>query len=61
MCCQWVVSQIADFYRTLLAEYAARGEYPVNGQVEIRVTGPEDPSVCGVPGSLIRCAHRLPA
>ncbi|GHE82701.1 hypothetical protein GCM10018772_01100 [Streptomyces fumanus] len=56
-----MVSQIADFYRTLLAEYAARGEYPVNGQVEIRVTGPEDPSVCGVPGSLIRCAHRLPA
>lgn len=48
---QWVVSQFADFYRTLLAEYAARGEYPVNGQVEIRVTGLEDPSVCGVPGA----------
>ncbi|MFG3157398.1 cholesterol oxidase substrate-binding domain-containing protein [Streptomyces sp. NPDC048219] len=48
---QWVVSRFADFYRTLLAEYAARGEYPVNGQVEIRVTGLEDPSVCGVPGA----------
>ncbi|MEV6006047.1 cholesterol oxidase substrate-binding domain-containing protein [Streptomyces sp. NPDC051976] len=48
---QWVVSQFADFYRTLLAQYAARGEYPVNGQVEIRVTGLEDPAVCGVPGA----------
>ncbi|WP_395571894.1 cholesterol oxidase substrate-binding domain-containing protein [Streptomyces sp. BK79] len=48
---QWVVSRFADFYRELLAEYAARGEYPVNGQVEIRVTGLEDPSVCGVPGA----------
>ncbi|MFE9676826.1 cholesterol oxidase substrate-binding domain-containing protein [Streptomyces sp. NPDC006259] len=48
---QWVVSQFADFYRKLLAQYAARGEYPVNGQVEIRVTGLEDPSVCGVPGA----------
>ncbi|MFF9060212.1 cholesterol oxidase substrate-binding domain-containing protein [Streptomyces sp. NPDC101213] len=48
---QWVVSRFADFYRTLLARYAARGEYPVNGQVEIRVTGLEDPSVSGVPGA----------
>ncbi|HEY3478931.1 MAG TPA: cholesterol oxidase substrate-binding domain-containing protein [Streptomyces sp.] len=48
---QWVVSQFADFYRTLLAQYAARGEYPVNGQVEIRITGLEDPSACGVPGA----------
>ncbi|MBC2866197.1 FAD-binding protein [Streptomyces mexicanus] len=48
---QWVVSRFADFYRTLLAQYASRGEYPVNGQVEIRVTGLEDPSVCGVPGA----------
>lgn len=48
---QWVVSQFADFYRTLLARYAAAGDYPVNGQVEIRVTGLEDPSACGVPGA----------
>ncbi|MCL2554195.1 MAG: FAD-binding protein [Actinomycetia bacterium] len=48
---QWVVSRFADHYRTLLAQYAARGEYPVNGQVEIRVTGLEDPAVCGVPGA----------
>ncbi|UWE10444.1 cholesterol oxidase substrate-binding domain-containing protein [Actinacidiphila bryophytorum] len=49
---QWAVSRFADFYRTLLAQYAARGEYPVNGQVEIRVTGLEDPAVCGVPGAV---------
>ncbi|GHE69159.1 hypothetical protein GCM10014715_23720 [Streptomyces spiralis] len=48
---QWVVSQFTGFYRTLLTQYAARGEYPVNGQVEIRVTGLEDPFVCGVPGA----------
>ncbi|MFD7991521.1 cholesterol oxidase substrate-binding domain-containing protein [Streptomyces mexicanus] len=48
---QWVVSRFTDFYRELLARYASRGEYPVNGQVEIRVTGLEDPSVCGVPGA----------
>jgi FAD/FMN-containing dehydrogenase len=48
---QWVVSQFADYYRTLLGQYQARGEFPVNGQVEIRVTGLEDPTVCGVPGA----------
>lgn len=48
---QWVVSRFADRYRTLLAQYAARGEFPVNGQVEIRVTGLDDPSGSGVPGA----------
>ncbi|WP_225849282.1 cholesterol oxidase substrate-binding domain-containing protein [Streptomyces sp. HPF1205] len=48
---QWVVSTFTDAYRGLLDQYAARGEYPVNGQVEIRVTGVEDPAVCGVPGA----------
>jgi FAD/FMN-containing dehydrogenase len=48
---QWVVSQFATYYSGLLDTYAARGEFPVNGQVEIRVTGLEDPAVCGVPGA----------
>jgi FAD/FMN-containing dehydrogenase len=48
---QWVVSQFAAYYSDLLDTYAARGEFPVNGQVEIRVTGLEDPAVCGVPGA----------
>ncbi|MFI9359645.1 cholesterol oxidase substrate-binding domain-containing protein [Kitasatospora sp. NPDC053057] len=48
---QWVVSEFAAYYRQLLAEYQARGEFPVNGAVEIRVTGLDDPSYSGVPGA----------
>ncbi|MFJ6134825.1 cholesterol oxidase substrate-binding domain-containing protein [Kitasatospora sp. NPDC092286] len=48
---QWVVSEFTAYYRQLLAEYQARGEFPVNGAVEIRVTGLDDPAWCGVPGA----------
>ncbi|WP_329490457.1 FAD-binding protein [Kitasatospora sp. NBC_01246] len=48
---QWVVSEFAAHYRQLLAEYQARGEFPVNGAVEIRVTGLDDPAASGVPGA----------
>ncbi|MEU1420229.1 cholesterol oxidase substrate-binding domain-containing protein [Kitasatospora sp. NPDC005751] len=48
---QWVVSEFAAYYRQLLAEYQARGEFPVNGAVEIRVTGLDDPAASGVPGA----------
>ncbi|MFF7991384.1 cholesterol oxidase substrate-binding domain-containing protein [Kitasatospora xanthocidica] len=48
---QWVVSEFAAYYRELLAEYQSRGEYPVNGAVEIRVTGLDDPAYSGVPGA----------
>ncbi|MFD7447576.1 cholesterol oxidase substrate-binding domain-containing protein [Kitasatospora sp. NPDC059827] len=48
---QWVVSEFAAYYRQLLGEYQARGEFPVNGAVEIRVTGLDDPSYSGVPGA----------
>ncbi|WP_055585426.1 cholesterol oxidase substrate-binding domain-containing protein [Streptacidiphilus griseoplanus] len=48
---QWVVSQFAAYYQTLLQQYAARGEYPVNGQVEIRVTGVDDPAWSQVAGA----------
>ncbi|WNI16801.1 cholesterol oxidase substrate-binding domain-containing protein [Actinacidiphila sp. ITFR-21] len=48
---QWVVNRFATYYSDLLDTYAARGEFPVNGQVEIRVTGLEDPAVSGVPGA----------
>ncbi|MEU6236861.1 cholesterol oxidase substrate-binding domain-containing protein [Kitasatospora sp. NPDC047058] len=48
---QWVVAEFADHYRKLLADYRARGEFPVNGAVEIRVTGLDDPAWCGVPGA----------
>ncbi|WP_405365050.1 cholesterol oxidase substrate-binding domain-containing protein [Kitasatospora sp. NBC_00039] len=48
---QWVLAEFADRYRQLLADYQARGEFPVNGAVEIRVTGLDDPAACGVPGA----------
>ncbi|BFV60812.1 cholesterol oxidase substrate-binding domain-containing protein [Kitasatospora sp. CMC57] len=48
---QWAVSEFAAYYQRLLTEYQQRGEYPVNGAVEIRVTGLDDPAACGVPGA----------
>ncbi|WUK14883.1 FAD-binding protein [Kitasatospora sp. NBC_00374] len=48
---QWVAAEFAAFYRALLARYRARGEFPVNGGVEIRVTGLDDPARSGVPGA----------
>ncbi|MEV6977336.1 cholesterol oxidase substrate-binding domain-containing protein [Kitasatospora sp. NPDC093806] len=48
---QWVVAEFADQYRTLLDAYRARGEFPVNGAVEIRATGLDDPAWSGVPGA----------
>ncbi|MCX4751396.1 FAD-linked oxidase [Kitasatospora sp. NBC_01287] len=48
---QWVVNQVTSGYQTLLARYQAGGRFPVNGAVEIRVTGLEDPATSGVPGA----------
>ncbi|MGW6544967.1 cholesterol oxidase substrate-binding domain-containing protein [Streptomyces massasporeus] len=48
---QWVVSEFAAFYRQRLTAYAARGSFPVNGSVEIRVTGLDDPGDTGVAGA----------
>ncbi|GAA1957597.1 cholesterol oxidase substrate-binding domain-containing protein [Kitasatospora viridis] len=48
---QWVVNQVTTEYQQLLGQYQARGQFPVNGAVEIRVTGLEDPATCGVPGA----------
>jgi FAD/FMN-containing dehydrogenase len=48
---QQVVSEFAAFYRERLTAYAARGSFPVNGSVEIRVTGLDDPGDVGVSGA----------
>ncbi|GAA2420820.1 cholesterol oxidase substrate-binding domain-containing protein [Streptomyces coeruleofuscus] len=48
---QKVVSEFAAFYRERLTAYAARGSFPVNGSVEIRVTGLDDPGDSGVSGA----------
>ncbi|WP_369229843.1 cholesterol oxidase substrate-binding domain-containing protein [Streptomyces sp. R21] len=41
---QRVVAEFTAFFRERLAAYALTGRYPVNGQVEIRTTGLDDPS-----------------
>jgi FAD/FMN-containing dehydrogenase len=48
---QRVVSEFAAFYRERLTAYAARERFPVNGSVEIRVTGLDDPGDVGVAGA----------
>ncbi|SDZ45717.1 FAD binding domain-containing protein [Micromonospora pattaloongensis] len=48
---QRVVHGFTRFYGELLAGYAARGRYPVNGSVEIRVTGLDEPGDVAVAGA----------
>lgn len=48
---QRVIAEFTGFYRERLAAYASRGSFPVNGSVEIRVSGLDDPSVTGVEGA----------
>ncbi|AZQ39625.1 FAD-binding protein [Streptomyces cyaneochromogenes] len=48
---QRVVAEFTSFYRERLAQYAARGRFPVNGSVEIRVTGLDDPADVGADGA----------
>ncbi|KUN06295.1 FAD-linked oxidase [Streptomyces yokosukanensis] len=48
---QRVVHEFTRYYRELLTAYAARGRFPVNGPVEIRVSGLDHPCDTGVPGA----------
>jgi FAD/FMN-containing dehydrogenase len=48
---QRVVSEFATFFESRLAAYQARGEFPVTGQVEIRVAGVDNAADAGVPGA----------
>ncbi|WP_078947840.1 cholesterol oxidase substrate-binding domain-containing protein [Streptomyces griseus] len=48
---QRVVSEFTAFYRERLTAYAAEGRFPVNGSVEIRVTGLDDPADTGLAGA----------
>lgn len=48
---QRVVSEFTDFYRERLDAYAAQGRFPVNGSVEIRITGLDDPADAGLAGA----------
>ncbi|PWI20305.1 FAD-linked oxidase [Streptomyces sp. Act143] len=48
---QHVVAGFTAFYRERLAAYAALGRFPVNGSVEIRVTGLDDPADAELDGA----------
>ncbi|WP_299536536.1 cholesterol oxidase substrate-binding domain-containing protein [uncultured Streptomyces sp.] len=48
---QRVVSEFAAHYDASLKAHAAVGEFPVNGQVEIRVSGLDRPEDSAVPGA----------
>ncbi|MFJ5970511.1 cholesterol oxidase substrate-binding domain-containing protein [Streptomyces sp. NPDC093060] len=48
---QRVVHEFTSRYRERLEAYAALGRFPVNGSVEIRVTGLDDPADTGVEGA----------
>ncbi|WP_128430647.1 cholesterol oxidase substrate-binding domain-containing protein [Streptomyces cyaneus] len=48
---QRVVAEFTAFYRERLTAYADRGRFPVNGSLEIRVTGLDDPADAGVDGA----------
>ncbi|WP_052432763.1 cholesterol oxidase substrate-binding domain-containing protein [Streptacidiphilus carbonis] len=49
---QRAVSEFYAEYTAKLAAYAAQGRYPMNGPLEIRVTGLDDPADCQVAGAL---------
>jgi len=48
---QQVVSDFYTQYTTLLSTYASAGEYPMNGPIEIRVTGLDQPADALVTGA----------
>ncbi|MFK0285997.1 cholesterol oxidase substrate-binding domain-containing protein [Streptomyces sp. NPDC090499] len=50
---QRVVHEFTSFYRERLTAYAASGRFPVNGSVEIRVTGLDESSDAGVAGAQV--------
>ncbi|MEW2624328.1 cholesterol oxidase substrate-binding domain-containing protein [Streptomyces sp. NPDC048106] len=48
---QLVVHEFTSHYNELLNTYAARGQFPVNGQFDVRVTGLDRPADTGLPGA----------
>ncbi|MDT0345480.1 cholesterol oxidase substrate-binding domain-containing protein [Streptomyces sp. DSM 44938] len=48
---QRVIAEFAGFYQERLNAWAAAGRYPVNGQVEIRVAGLDQPTDNAAPGA----------
>lgn len=48
---QQAVHDLVTNYTTMLTSYAARGSYPVNSALELRVTALDDPATVGVAGA----------
>lgn len=48
---QRVIYEFNQKYQALMQTYQARGQYPVNGPVEIRITGLDHPDHVGIPGA----------
>lgn len=48
---QRALHDFVTFYLTRVADYAARGLFPMNGPVEIRVTGVDDPNDIDIEGA----------
>lgn len=48
---QWVLNTFYTYYSQALTQFANGGRYPVNGPVEIRVTGVDNPADSGVAGA----------
>lgn len=48
---QQVVADFIAKYRAMRDAAQARGEFPMNMPIEIRITGLDDPADCGVPGA----------
>jgi FAD/FMN-containing dehydrogenase len=48
---QRVVNEFSTFYQARVAAYRANGDYPMNGPVEIRVTGLDQSADIGLPGA----------
>jgi hypothetical protein len=49
---QRVVSDFYTYLNNALNAYAAKGQYPMNGPWEVRVTGLDNPGDCGVAGAV---------
>ncbi|MDR6504223.1 FAD/FMN-containing dehydrogenase [Burkholderia ambifaria] len=55
---QRVVNEFVQFYQNRVDAYKARGEYPMNGPVEIRITGLDKPVDAGA-GAVVRTLSAL--
>ncbi len=49
---QQVIADFAAQYQKQIAKYVSRGQYPINGPVEIRVTGLDNPADVAAPGAV---------